>query len=263
MNNPIVVFDSGIGGLPYLVHLRDRLSCENFVYVADSKNFPYGNKNENDLKILIVDTIKVIIEKFNPKAIVIACNTASVTALKELRSITKIPIVGVVPAIKTAALLTKNRRIGILATKRTVEGKYLQTLIKDYSSENQVFSVGASDIVEFVERDLHNATKEFKNNFIRHSVSEIKLYDVDSVVLGCTHFIHVADEISKALGQHVKIIDSRDGVSRQTERVITLNTISGKKGYGYFYMTKLLNDNENYRSLCINADLEFRGEILY
>lgn len=263
MNKPIVFFDSGIGGLPYLVDLRERLPWENYIYVADTKNFPYGNKEEKLLKILIIDTIKNIIKKFNPKVIVIACNTASVTALKELRGITSIPIVGVVPAIKTASNLTKNKRIGILATKRTVEGEYLKKLIIDYSSENKVFLVGASDIVEFVERDFYNATPKVKQDFINNAVADLKLHDVDSVVLGCTHFLHVAEEIRLALGDNVHIIDSRSGVSKQTERVIKLEENKVHYGYGMFFMTKELDNNKSYRFLCINSKLDYKGEIQY
>ncbi len=261
MINPIVFFDSGVGGLPYLVHLRNRYPWENFVYIADSKNFPYGEKSEESLIDIITRTVTGIIKGFNPKVIVVACNTASVTALKQLRESTDIPIVGVVPAIKTASGLTNNNKIGILATNRTVNGSYLQNLIDEFSSDKEVHSVAASDIVTFVEKYFHNTSKQKISEYIREQVIPLKQKGVDSVVLGCTHFIHVAKEIGDALGNHVQIIDSREGVSNQVSRVAILNKDSGIKGQGLFYITKELNDSHNYRSFCLEADLEYKGEI--
>lgn len=258
---PILYFDSGIGGLPYLSHLKDILACEDFIYVADSKNFPYGEKNSDDLLNIILNTVNSIVEKFNPKAVVIACNTASVTALKQLREIVKVPVVGVVPAIKTASCKTVNNKIGILATKRTVEGKYLDNLINEFSSDKDVYKVGASNIVKFVEYDYYNSSKEEICSYIKKSVTELKHINVDSVVLGCTHFIHVANEIKEALGENVHIIDSREGVSRQVRRVIQLNS-DNETGQGHFYMTKERGNIGNYKFLCEKAGLEFKGEIL-
>lgn len=263
MNNPIVFFDSGIGGLPYLLDLRNRVPNENYIYIADSKNFPYGEKDTEDLKRLIIEVINQIIIKIKPKVIVIACNTASVTALDHIRSLTEIPIVGVVPAIKTASRITKNNRIGILATKRTVEGIYLKELIKSFSSENDVFLVGASNIVDFVERELYHYSNSEKLDFINNEVSILKKYDVDTVVLGCTHFLHVADEIKKSLGDNVTIVDSREGVSKQILRVITLNSHSEEKGSTSFYLTQTGSKDNNYYKLCDDNNIKFRGEFTY
>lgn len=260
-NRPILFFDSGIGGLPYLSHLKDLLACEDFIYVADTKNFPYGEKKSEDLRNIILNTVNSIVKKFNPKAVVIACNTASVTALKQLREIVEVPVVGVVPAIKTASLKTENNKIAILATKRTVEGKYLDNLINEFSSGKDVYKVGASNIVNFVEYDYYNSSKEDIAEYISKSVTELKHTSVDSVVLGCTHFIHVADEIKEALGDNVLVIDSREGVSRQVRRVIELNS-GDVIGQGYFYMTKEMDNVSSYKYLCEKAGLKFEGEIL-
>lgn len=260
--SPILFFDSGIGGLPYLTHLKKMLPGENFIYVADSKNFPYGDKDEQDLVEIITETVNSVVSKFNPKAVVIACNTASVIALEELRRDRDIPIVGVVPAIKTASSITKNNKIGILATNRTVKGEYLGNLIKEFSIDKDVVKVGASEIVTFVERDYWSSKKDYIIKFIRKSVKDFLTSGVDSVVLGCTHFIHVANEIKEVLGDDVNVIDSRDGVSNQVLRVIELSD-NKSDGIGEFYLTKEINDCRNYRFLCEKADLDFKGEILY
>lgn len=259
IEKPIVFFDSGIGGLPYLVHLREQLPGEDYIYLADSKHFPYGNRDAQDLKVIITSTVKRIITHFNPKCIVIACNTASVTALDDLRQITDIPVVGVVPAVKTASQRTTNNKIGVLATKRTVEGQYLQQLIDDHSHDKEVFTIGASDIVNFVENELYNASEDDIHNFIMNSVEELIKNDVDSVVLGCTHFIHVNSEISRAFGENVEVIDSRDGVSRQILRVLDKKHQDSREGVALFYTTMEQIDSSSYRGLCSSAGLNFKG----
>lgn len=259
VKSPIAFFDSGIGGLPYLVHLREQLPSEDYIYLADSKNFPYGNRDISDLKEIITSTVQRIINHFQPKCIVIACNTASVTALDELRQITDIPVVGVVPAVKTASQITTNNKIGVLATKRTVEGQYLQKLIDNHSHGKEVFTVGASDIVNFVENELYNASEDDIQAFILNSVEELISNDVDSVVLGCTHFIHVNREISRAFGKNVEVIDSRDGVTRQILRVIDQRGLDSSDGNAFFYTTMEQSDSSSYRGLCRSAGLQFKG----
>ena len=257
---PIIFFDSGIGGLPYLSHLKERLPDENYIYVADSKNFPYGEKSSSFLIEAITEAITGIIDKFDPKVIVLACNTASVTALKHLRTLISIPIVGVVPAIKTAAATTKNNKIGILATNRTVEGEYLNNMIDEFSLDKVVFKVGASDIVDFVENRYYKTPKKSIQNYIDNSLVQLKESDVDSVVLGCTHFIHVSKEIKKFLGDGVSVIDSRIGVSNQVERVL-ISRNNKKSGLDLFYLTKKIKDSSSYIQLCQEAGLEYKGAL--
>ncbi|MGL1894125.1 MAG: glutamate racemase [Spirochaetaceae bacterium] len=261
MDKPIVFYDSGIGGIPYLTYLRDQIPYEDFIYVADNNNFPYGDKPEEVILEIITNIIKRIVKTFSPKVIVIACNTATVTALDVLRTIIDIPLVGVVPAIKTAASVTKNNKIGILATNRTVNGSYLKQLIDNFSSDKEVFLVGASELVQFVEDKYYNSSTKNIDRFISKSVSKLKIYDVDSVVLGCTHFIHVAIEINKALGKNVNIIDSREGVSNQVLRVITSKKNKNNSGSSHFYLTKEIDLCKNYRSLCMKSKLKYIGEI--
>lgn len=258
----ILFFDSGIGGVPYLSHLRDRLPGEDFIYIADSKNFPYGEKDKNQLISILTTTIGLLIERFNPKIIVIACNTASVTALKDLRSITSIPIVGVVPAIKTAAQQEDSDRIGILATKRTISGEYLQDLINKFSGGKEVVKLGASGIVTFVENDYFNSENHVVRKYIKDSVSHLLNNKVDSVVLGCTHFIHVEKEIKDAFNQKVKIIDSREGVTNQIIRVLNSNLSGKTKGSSCFYQTMMINRVDNYKLLCKKEGLEYKGELI-
>ncbi|QEN05790.1 glutamate racemase [Thiospirochaeta perfilievii] len=259
MDKPIVVFDSGVGGLPYLVHLRNRFSWEDFVYIADNKNFPYGEKTEESLVQIISILVTNIIKRFNPKAIVVACNTASVTSLKYIRELTSIPIIGVVPAVKPASDITRNNKIGVLATKRTVRGQYLQDLINKFSPDKEVVLVGAGDIVNFVETKMYNLEQDEIKEYIRDQVEPFKKSGVDSIVLGCTHFIHVSDEIEEALGSGVKIIDSRDGVTRQVGRVTDIGKVRERVGTSSFFLTNS-RDVDSYIVFCKKHNVEFKGE---
>lgn len=257
---PILFFDSGIGGVPYLSHLRKEIKGEKFIYIADSKNFPYGNKNSDDLVEIITTLMKSLVKKFNPKIIIVACNTASVTALSSIRGILNIPIVGVVPAVKTAAE-SKSQKIGILATNRTVQGEYLESLINDFSMGKEVIGLGASGIVNFVENNYFNSSWEDSVKFIKESVTEFNSKKVDSIVLGCTHFIHVEREIREAFNNRVEIIDSREGVTRQILRVLKDNIDESSKPYVDFYLTESIDNVDNYQFLCDREDISFKGVV--
>ncbi len=261
MYKPIVFFDSGVGGLPYLTHLRDLIPWGNYIYVADSKNFPYGEKDEKNLINLVIELVTKILFRFNPQLIVVACNTATVTTLDKIREITSVPIVGVVPAIKTASALTKNGKIGVLATKRTVLGNYLENLIKEFSSKDEVYLIGASRIVTFVENEFNFTSDLSKKEFIEKSVYAFKELGIDTLVLGCTHFIHVEKEILEAFDNRVKIVDSREGVSNQIIRILKLKKNCDDSGAGFFYLTRNSLKNENYKIFCEKSFLEFKGEL--
>lgn len=259
-SRPILFFDSGIGGVPYLTHLREQIKDEKFVYIADSMNFPYGDKDRTELISIVTETIKSLVTKFNPKIIIIACNTASVTALDSVRSILEIPVVGVVPAIKTAAQ-GESSKIGILATRRTVEGDYLKSLINEFSHGKEVIRLGASGIVNFVENNYFNSTYEESVKFIKESVVKFSESRIDSMVLGCTHFIHVEKEIREAFNNSVEIVDSREGVTRQIIRVLKDNIYSGEDSYGEFYLTKEISNIDNYKFLCKREKLKYKGVV--
>ena len=261
---PTLFFDSGVGGIPYLEYIRNIFHSENFIYLADNINFPYGEKNPEFLISVITKALGEIIRKFEPKAIVIACNTASVTALKHIREMTDIPVVGVVPAIKTASEITGNNRIGILATKRTVEGDYLKGLINEFCPNRDVFTVGASEIVTFVEDKLYNLEREDIELFINQQVEFLIRNDVDCVVLGCTHFIHVSEYIKMAFGENVNIIDSREGVINQVLRVAEYEDQNSCSGYAWFFHSGQITGKEKdrYDYFCSKYKMEYKGVFL-
>lgn len=219
-NRPVAVLDSGIGGLPYLSWIQEHLPQESLLYLADRKNFPYGTKTPDQVRALGRTLVASLVEREDPKVLVVACNTLTVQALDLLRAEFPLPIIGVVPAVKTAAEVTANGHIGVLATKSTIESPYLTKLIDDFCDGTEVLKLAASDIVDHVENDYLNPNLAERNRILTQWAEELRAQDVDTLVLGCTHFLHVSADFRRILGPGVRIVDSRDGVGRQTRKVL-------------------------------------------
>ncbi|MBI9100896.1 MAG: glutamate racemase [Spirochaetales bacterium] len=239
MNDKAILFyDSGVGGLSYLSWLAEREPEERFVYFADTGNFPYGEKAAEELLSIILLQMNKLIERVDPKMAVIACNTASVVALNKLREKFCIPFVGTVPAIKTAAgrsipdsknsnenssgsfSVGESVRIGLLATSRTVTDRYTDRLIDDFASHCEIFRYGAGELVRFVERNLFSSTFEERMEFLQPVADYFIEKKIDALVLGCTHFIFLKEELAALMGESVEIVDSVDGVGRQIQRIL-------------------------------------------
>jgi glutamate racemase len=219
---PIAFLDSGVGGLPYLQWVRRHLPKEDYIYLADRKHFPYGPKSSDEVFRAVAGGAQKVIEAFDPKLIVLACNTASVSALERLRG--EFPgktFVGTVPAVKPAAELSKNKRIGILATNATVHARYLDGLIERFASSCKIIRVGGPDIVDFVEKKFFTATHEERLWVVADAAARFREEGVDTVVLACTHFLYLHAEIHAELGDDVTLIDSREGVGRRVIAIIT------------------------------------------
>jgi glutamate racemase len=216
---PVGFIDSGIGGLPYLAAVRRVLPGIRLAYAADRERFPYGDKRPAEIIEAVLSLAGRLIEREHPRLIVVACNTASVVALDELRRHFRLPFVGTVPAIKPAAAWSHGRRIGILATQRTVEGDYLRGLVERFAGGCEVVGIPANDLVAFVENDLYRASATDRAARAAGAAARVRDAGVDTVVLGCTHFLHLELELREAFGPHVLLIDSRDGVARQTARL--------------------------------------------
>lgn len=220
MSKPRVAFlDSGIGGVPYLVATRSLLPDASYCYLADNAHFPYGDRDAESVRRVICDAARILIDSFDPDAIVVACNTASVVALDELRARFPLPFVGVVPAIKPAATFGSGGRIGVLATRRTVEDPYLAHLIRRFAPDREVVLEAAGGLVELVEERFGRFDADELRAALEGPLERLRGARVESVVLGCTHFIHVRSEIEALLGPGVRVVDSVEGVARQTVRV--------------------------------------------
>ncbi|MBO7121758.1 MAG: glutamate racemase [Treponema sp.] len=212
--------DSGTGGIPYMLSLKEKVPNASCVYLGDTAHFPYGQKTQKEVAAAAAQAVRLMQKKWKPKTLIVACNTISVTALDDLRArFPSLPIVGTVPAIKLAAKVTANKRVGLLATNATVRHPYSQKLIEDFASDCAVFKRGDPDLIEFIEKKLFTASREERMAAVRPAVDYFASNDCDTIILGCTHFTHIADDIQAAAGDKVRVIDSREGVANQALRV--------------------------------------------
>jgi glutamate racemase len=164
-----------------------------------------------------------LLAREHPSLVVVACNTMSVVALDALRARFPLPFVGVVPAVKPAASLSRRGRVGVLATRQTVEGDYLKRLVEAYARGCAVVSLPAAGLVEYVEQQMYRADPGEKAARVRHEVERFRDGDIDALVLGCTHFLHLEEEFRSLLKEEgITLVDSRDGVTRQVARLLAV-----------------------------------------
>lgn len=212
-SRPVAVLDSGIGGLPYLSWLQEHLPQEFLVYAADTAGFPYGEKTPDQVRATVLSLAHALVERYDPKLLLVACNTASVLALDALRSVLTIPVVGVVPAVKSAAGRGTGT-LGVLATPRTVEDGYWERLVEEFAPGRPVKGYAAPDLVRLVEEGGD------REALLASWAKRLKADGVDSVVLGCTHYLHLAADLERHMGPGVAVVDSRDGVGRRVASVL-------------------------------------------
>lgn len=214
-SGPILVLDSGVGGLSVHAHIRSRLPQVPTIYLADSAGFPYGTKSEQDVLQRVVSLAQAVHQVYLPSLVVIACNTASTIVLPELRARLQVPIVGVVPAIKTAAAVSQTRQIGLLATPGTVAREYTGRLIEHFASDCEVVRVGSHALVHMAEAYLQGNSPDL--NQLREILSPFfeSGRAVDAIVLGCTHFPLLASQLAQAAPYPVQWVDSGEAIARR------------------------------------------------
>lgn len=223
-SKPVGVFDSGLGGLSVLLELMKTLPHESFVYFADSGNCPYGPKPAEEIISLSARITSFLLDR-NCKAIVVACNTATAAAIDWLRSNYNIPFVGMEPAIKPAALNTKTRSIGVLATAGTFKGRlYIETSRKYASDVNVCYQVGEG-LVELVENG--KALSDEAEVLLHKYIDPMLECNIDHLVLGCTHYPFFKPLLHKILPAHVEIVDPAPAVARQTLKVLEEKSLMG------------------------------------
>lgn len=217
----ILVFDSGVGGLSIVREIQQKLPSTSIVYASDNAFFPYGTKGEAELIERVDLVFNRLTTQYPVDIIVVACNTASTLTLPFIRSRYAHPIVGVVPAIKPAALQSKTQVIGLLATPATVARPYTHNLIQAHAAGAEIISVGSSELVRLAEEKLRGATiaPEQLTAVLQPFFSHARGADMDTLVLACTHFPLLRDEISAQFDGKVQLIDSGEAIAR---RVVTL-----------------------------------------
>lgn len=215
----ILVFDSGVGGLSVAREIQQRLPQNPLVYASDNAFFPYGTKGEAELITRVDQVIGELLLRYPADILVIACNTASTLTLPHLRSKLSLPIVGVVPAIKPAALMSNTGVIGLLATPATVARPYTHELIREYATGCQVISMGSSELVQIAEQKLRG--EAIDTNAISKIAEELMCGDqaqkMDVLVLACTHFPLLKDELAQHLPTQLRLIDSGAAIARRVE----------------------------------------------
>lgn len=206
------MFDSGVGGLSIAKCIAQQLPHENIIYIADSLHAPYGEKSV-DFIIERVNTIAKLLIAKGVKAIVIACNTATVNAIEQLRAQVNIPIIGVEPAIKPAAKQSISKKVAILATQATSENQRFKDLIDLHHNGAQVLIQPCPGLVEFIEQGKQHSPA--CNALLRQYIEPLVNQGIDTLVLGCTHYPFVQQKISAIAGQQVKIIETAAPVTLQ------------------------------------------------
>ena len=216
MSRSIGIFDSGIGGLSILKSLARKAVNENYIYLADNKNCPYGNKSEIEiLKLSIKNCEKLI--KLNCKMIIVACNTATTNSINILRKQFDVPIIGIEPGIKPAINYTKTKNIGVLATNKTLSSKlFNENLLTNNMNKINIHEQIGHDLVELIENGIESEEKlnEYINKYLKNMIDN----KIDCLVLGCTHYNFIENNIKLILGPNIKIIDT---VSPVINHVIT------------------------------------------
>jgi len=214
---PILFFDSGVGGLSVMAAARALLPAAPIVYVADSAGFPYGIRGEAEIAARVPALLGRLAERYDPRLLVIACNTASTIALPAVRAALDLPVVGTVPAIKPAAAMSRTRAIGVLGTEATVRQPYVDDLAARFAADCTVLRHGSAALVELAEEKLHGRPADPA----RYRAAIAGLFDqpggerIDVVVNACTHFPLVVEELAHAVPHPVAFVDGSAGIARR------------------------------------------------
>lgn len=247
-NSPIGVFDSGIGGLTVLKKIIEILPNEKYIYYADTDNVPYGTKPKEEVKKYINNAVKFLISK-NVKAIVIACNTATSIAVKDLRNTYDIPIIGIEPAAKPAVENRGSKRVLIMATPTTIKEEKLKYLLNQLEAEDSVDLIAMPKLVEFAENGDFKSEKVTK--YIQEQLKEYNLEDYSELVLGCTHFPFFKEVLSEIFSNDTQIIDGSLGVANRLRSVLEEKELIGnnKLEIEYYYSGRLAENKEKLNEL--------------
>lgn len=245
MKNPIGLFDSGIGGISILEKLKQLLPNENFIYLADNRNCPYGSKSKKEIISLSKKNCEKLIE-LNCKIIIIACNTSTTNSIKKLREIIAIPIIGIEPGLKPAIHYTKTKNIGILATEKTLGSKlFFETLNQNRIDDIHIHEQIGYELVNLIEEDSHS--KQNLQKILEKYLVPMINKKIDCLLLGCTHYNHIKDVIEEIIPVDIKIVDTIAPVNKRVLNILKSNNIlnksTNKRTIKIFYNGKKLSRN--------------------
>ncbi len=214
---PIGLFDSGIGGTSIWKEITRLLPNENTIFLADSKNAPYGEKSEEQILQLSIKNTELLL-KNQCKIIVVACNTATTNSISYLRANYDIPFIGIEPAIKPAALQSKSKKVGVLATKGTLSSSLFHSTSENHAAGIQILEQEGTGLVPLIEQgEIQNhKTRELLLKYLNPMLEE----GIDHLVLGCTHYPYLIPVLRQIIPENIKIIDSGEAVARQTKAIL-------------------------------------------
>lgn len=261
---PIGVFDSGIGGLSVLKEIHQLLPHENLIYVGDSAHAPYGDRDAEYVRERSQAISDFLLDQ-GVKAIVVACNTATAEAATQLRATLDVPVIGLEPAIKPAAKLSKNGIIGVLATQRTINSERLLGLTERYAKDKKVLAQACPGLVEQVEACQQNSpeTEQLLKKYIQPLLEQ----GVDALILGCTHYPFLLPTIRKITGNNINILETGKPVAEQLKRVLKENELESITSKGYkcklsFYNSSSKTQHHNAMKKLWHNSAEHPIEIL-
>jgi glutamate racemase len=224
---PIGIFDSGLGGISVWQALYDALPNESLVYLGDGARCPYGTRSRKDVRDFTFEAVERLLAE-GCKMIVVACNTATAVAIKELREYyPNIPFVGLEPAVKPAALATKSGIIGVLATKRSLDGDHFRRAEETYGKSVRILKAVGEGFVEAVENNQEQSVET--EAMVRRVVEPLVAQGADKLVLGCTHYPFLRSVIERVAGDGVEIIDSSEAVARRVANLLDENGIRAEQ----------------------------------
>ncbi len=243
-SSPILLFDSGLGGLSVFEAVREQLPDAPLIYAADFAGIPYGQKTEAEVAARVAGLLGRLAERFHPRLICIACNTASTIALGMVRDVLETPIVGTVPAIKPAAQATRTGTIGLLGTAATIRQAYVDNLEAEFARGKVLLRHAAPELVNAAELKLRGGTPD-PGVFARAAEGLLKQdggEEIDTVVLACTHFPLVQEELAAAFGNKVRFIDGAQGIARRIA-YLTSGQSFDRQGANFAIVTGNEHDN--------------------
>ncbi len=251
----IGVFDSGVGGLSILLEIQKLLPHETTLFVADQAYVPYGGKTKDQL----LDRVGRILEFFEEKevkAVVAACNTATVYTIDEMRKRFQFPIIGTVPVIKTIAKNTKTKKTAVFSTPATAKSEYLKDLIEKFASGVEVKRIGGSNLEELVEEGKLKDPETIKT-LKSILIPLVKEDNVDAIALGCTHYPFLREDIQKIVGKNIFIADSGGAVARRLKEVLEHEKLLSKsKKIDTYYTTGDVNKFNRVASMLMKKKIE-------
>ncbi|MFN7949988.1 MAG: glutamate racemase [Blastocatellia bacterium] len=256
---PIGIFDSGVGGLTVLKAVQERLPNEDVIYLGDTARVPYGTKSPATVERYAIEDASFLIEK-GVKMIVVACNTASALAANELRRVITLPLLGVIgPGARAAARATRNHRIGVIGTEATIASGAYERRIREACGETEVhiFSQACPLFVPLVEEG--ETDSDIARSVAEKYLASLREQQIDTLVLGCTHYPLLKAVIAETMGDAVRLVDSAEAAAKETADLLAeenlLNPQSGR-GTGRFYVTDAAQRFHRIAERFLGAPLE-------